>query len=245
MNTRFNDSTVVNIPRIPLIELPVSSSKPSFLSRIVSFFESISMNARDTSTSRHEAHRGIALKKYKKYLPIALLVIIVLAAVVAAVRNAAKPAPQPSASARIAVDTPKAQETLNKDFTFPLKDASGKDVSKIKYTIQNAELRDEIIVQGRPAYAIEGKTFLILTIKITNNFDQAVNINARDYVRLTINGKDKELVAADIHNDPVSVQPISTKTTRIGFPINDTDKNLVLYVGEIKGDKTKIPLKLK
>jgi hypothetical protein len=147
-------------------------------------------------------------------------------------------------SGKFDVSPPKASMTLNKDFTFPIKDDKGNELTKFTYTIDTAELRDEIVVQGQKTTAVAGRTFLILTLKITNSFDKNININARDYIRLSVNGNDKELLAADIHNDPVSIQAISTKYSRLGFPINETDKKLKLSVGEIDGNKQNIDLNL-
>lgn len=137
-----------------------------------------------------------------------------------------------------------ATQDINQEFTFPLKNDAGAEIGALKYKLEKAELRDEIIVKGQRANAITGRTFVILTIKITNDFKQPVKINTRDYVRLSVNGKTEELLAPDIHNDPVEVQAISTKYTRVGFPINSDDKNLVLWVGEINEAKQQIPLSL-
>lgn len=145
---------------------------------------------------------------------------------------------------KITIQNAKASQELNKEFLFPLKDAKGKEISKLKYSIQKAELRDEIIVKGQKATAIKGRTFLILNLKITNDYEKSIQISARDYLRLTVNNSSEKL-APDIHNDPVEIQAISTKFTRLGFPINDTDKNLTLQVGEIDGKKELIKLNLK
>lgn len=138
-----------------------------------------------------------------------------------------------------------ASKEINKEFTFPLRNGNGEEVSRLKYTIENAELRNEIVVQGQRATAVRGREFLVFTLKITNEFDQAIEIDTRDYVRLSVNENEEEWLAPDIHNDPVEVQAISTKYTRVGFPINDTDRDLVLRVGEIDGDKEKIALELR
>jgi hypothetical protein len=130
-----------------------------------------------------------------------------------------------------------ATNELNKEFSFPLKNAKGDEIGALKYLIEKVELRDEIIVKGQRATAVEGRQFVILTIKISNEFKQSIQINTRDYVRLAVNGNEQELLAPDIHNDPVEVQAISTKYTRLGFPINTTDKNITLFVGEINNDQ--------
>jgi hypothetical protein len=141
------------------------------------------------------------------------------------------------------VAKPIAQQTLNKSFDFPLKDATGKTVSKFNYEILSAEEDNQVIIKGQMATAVQGKTFLILNLKITNSFDKDVQLNTRDYVRLVINNSSDKL-AADVHNDPVDVQAISTKYTRIGFPVDANAKNLKLEVGEIDGSKQSIPLNL-
>lgn len=186
--------------------------------------------------------RSITRRK-KALLPAAILIIF-LVLTFAVLRNiVSKPAAVATTSDnRYQVEGPTASVELNREFKFPLRDSKNKEVTKISYLIENAELRNQIIVQGRPATAIEGKTFLILTIKIKNDYTQSININARDYLRIVVNNKNDELLAADIHNDPVNVQPISTKVTRVGFPINDSDKDIKLLVGEIKDKKTEIPL---
>lgn len=133
-------------------------------------------------------------------------------------------------------------EEIKKEFSFPIRDEKGKELSKMKYEVQKASIQDEILVKGQRARAVEGRVFLILDIKISNSFDQGLQINSKDYVRLIIDGNKEELIAADIHNDPVEVQAISTKTTRIGFPIDEADKNLEIQVGEINGKKETIKL---
>lgn len=138
---------------------------------------------------------------------------------------------------------PIATQELNKKFEFPLKDESGKDVAKITYLVETANLQDAFIYQGKLAKAVKGRTFLIFNLKITNPYTKTIQINAKDYVRVRLNNSSEQL-APEIHNDPVEIQANSTKYTRIGLPINDTDKNIVLLVGELQGDKESVSLNL-
>lgn len=144
---------------------------------------------------------------------------------------------------RVAIAPVKATQKIGKTFSFPLRDDKGAEVSKIRYTIESAELRDELIINGQRNVAVKGRQFLVLNIKFSNDFDKAIEITTRDYVRLIINNS-SEKIAADIHNDPIQVQPISTKTTRLAFPIDDKKQSLKIQVGEINGKKETIQLKL-
>lgn len=182
---------------------------------------------------------GFWLKRnYKKYLPwaiVGLFAVVTIAGIFSLLNK--------NSSQKIQVKVAKETQTINKEFQFPLKSDKGEEVSKIKYMIETAELRDEIIVKGQRATSVAGRTFLILNLKIVNEHNQAIEINTRDYVRLIKNGKMEELLAPDIHNDPVEIQAISTKYTRVGFAINDSDQDLAIRIGEIKGEKEDISIK--
>lgn len=187
--------------------------------------------------SKVESFKKI-LRKYWKFigivLPLLLLIIFLSVITKSTVKTSAE---------KVSVANPNQSFEINKDFSFPLKDNNNVDISKINYTVENAQLLDEIIIKGQKALAVEGKTFLIINLKLTNDFNQPIQINTRDYIRLVIDGKEKDLLAPDIHNDPVEVQPISSKFTRVGFPINENYKKLELKVGEISKDKKNIELK--
>jgi len=180
----------------------------------------------------------------KKIIPIAIILVSVAIAVVGAFRLISKVSGKSSTDAtpdgRVTIEGAKASVQLNKEFTFPIKDSKDKKITDLKFAIESAELRNEIIVKGKRATAIEGRTFLILNVKVNSSFNKAIQINTQDYVRLMVNGNEEEKLAPDIHNDPLVIQPTSTKFSRVGFAINDSDKNLILQVGEIDGEKTNV-----
>ena len=179
----------------------------------------------------------ILVKRNIPYLVIGFFVVLTLVLIASALRRA-------GGRTDIVIAPAKADQQINKEFTFPLKNDKGEEVSKIKYIIENVEKRDEIIVKGQRARSVRGRTFLIFNLKIVNDFNQVIQIQTRDYVRLSVNGDKNQWLAPDIHNDPVDIQAISTKLTRIGFAINDSDKNIVLRVGEIQGEKQELEIKI-
>jgi hypothetical protein len=215
-------------------------------------------NSLSTSTpnaaSRQNAFSGFNFKRFQRffknspYIPlVAVIVIVVVIAGFGISKILANSSSQTLGAAddkRVSIDKPLTKQTLNRDFSFPLRDEKGKEVSKLLYTVQSIEERNEIVVKGQKATAIQGRRFLIINLKITNNYGKTIQINARDYLRLVVNGAEEKL-APDIHNDPVEVQAISTKFTRVGLAINDTDKDIILQVGEISGKKESIKLDLK
>jgi hypothetical protein len=142
---------------------------------------------------------------------------------------------------KVSLSEPLATSSVNQTFEFPLLDQDGSEVSRIQYALETAELRDEIIVKGQRARAVNGKAFLTITLKITNSYEQGIDINSRDYVRLSVSGSN-ELKAPSIHNDPVEVQAISTKESRVGFTVEEGQKQFTVYIGEIKGEKQAVEL---
>lgn len=138
---------------------------------------------------------------------------------------------------------PVATQILNKEFKFPLLDEKGKEVAQISYILVDANLQDAFIYQGKLAKAVKGRTFLIFNLKITNPYSKTLQINAKDYLRVKLNDSNEQL-ASEIHNDPVEIQADSTKYTRIGLPINDMDRNIILLIGELNGKKETIKLTL-
>lgn len=241
--------------------LPAQSVSPSVSAptaeksgkrRFFSFFSS----SRNSESSHFGSSSSVASSRFKRnfkknkffFIPLLIIIVLVIAGVVTLVRSTSNntvASVAGSSDTRVELKQARAQQVLNKTFSFPLLDEKGKEVSKIKFTLENAELRDEIIVKGQKATSVKGREFLILTVKIQNDYSAPVQINARDYVRVIIDGKNDEKLAPDIHNDPVEVQAISTKQTRLGLPIDDTAKKIVLQIGEINGKKEEITLDFK
>lgn len=126
---------------------------------------------------------------------------------------------------------------VNQSIEIPI----GTGDESLTYTITNAELKDSIVLRGQNARAIDGKQFLILNLKLSNKSEQRIKLDSRDYVRLGVNGGDDRLPPT-IHNDPIEIQPISDQFSRLGFSVYTTDKDFVLYLGEISEEKIEIPL---
>lgn len=220
-------------------------SSPSFVDLLFSIPQDTFTRAQDFGRKSFFARSPKLKLPLSPKVLLVVLGIIVFAGVVLLFKSNSNSSAVSSNSSKPAAPVAKQTQEINKEYSFPIKDDSGKELSRIKYVVQTAELQDEILVKGQRAQAVQGRTFLIIDLKISNSFDKGIQINSRDYIRLIINGNKNELIAADIHNDPVEVQAISTKLTRIGFPINDTDKNLELQVGEINGKKESIKLTFK
>lgn len=148
---------------------------------------------------------------------------------------------QTPADNRTDIQPAQAATPINKNFTFNITD-NGQGVGKIDYYLDTAELRNQIIVKGEAATAVRGRTFLIINLKLKNDLKNPLVLNTRNFIRLSVDKEPREWLAPDIHNDPVEIQAISTKLSRLGFAISDKDTQFKLQVGEIGGDKTTIDL---
>jgi hypothetical protein len=126
-------------------------------------------------------------------------------------------------------------------FTIPIKNPEVDMTEEIAYTLSSYEIAKEIMVNGQTAQAIPGRTFFVVDIQITNPLERVIEIKSSDYLKLSVNNSDSYL-APDIHSDPLVVQPKSSKFTRLGFPINTSDKDFSLQFGEPDGAKEIIDL---
>jgi len=184
------------------------------------------------------------VKNAKRYLPLTTLVVVVVAVLSLFVYSIGKLMQKPSVSdPRVTILDAKASQILNRDFEFPILDGNKIEVTKLKLHFDTIDKRDQLVVNGKTATSVKGRTFLVVSIKVNNNeYGNPIQVNMSNYVRMTVNGNESELLAPEIHSDPVVIQSESTKLTRVGFPVNDSDKNIVLWVGEIKGKKEKIEI---
>lgn len=176
-------------------------------------------------------------QKYIKYF-IAIIALIALGLVVRALFSSRATSVEETTKMTLKAAT--ADKQLAKEFKISLKDEKGEDVEGITMRLENVEIRDEIIVQGQKANSVAGRSFLVVNLKLVNSLQQAVEINTKDYLRLSVN--ENEWLAPDIHNDPVLVQAISTKPTRVAFPVDAGLTRFTLQLGEITGDKEKVEI---
>src|SRR3990172_9747427 len=72
-----------------------------------------------------------------------------------------------SSNDKVEIKKANAESDVNREFSFPLKNSDGEEVSSFKYTVEKAELRDEIVVKGQRASAIKGREFLIINLKLS------------------------------------------------------------------------------
>lgn len=125
---------------------------------------------------------------------------------------------------------------LDREFSFNVYDQTKELSDPVRYVISSAQLTKQIIIKGQKANAVKGRTFLIINLKLVNDFDKSLFLNTRNYVRVQPSGTDDRL-APEIHNDTVEVQPLSTKLTRIGLPVDESVREFTIYAGELEGEK--------
>ncbi|OGG03274.1 hypothetical protein A2W14_00340 [Candidatus Gottesmanbacteria bacterium RBG_16_37_8] len=228
-------------------ELKTAATKPkvNFKDRFLKLKNKISAPSffQRSRRSRLLNQRGTT----KKNLYIVAGAVILLIIIVVLLTNVAGLTGQrlSTASNQPEIESPLATEKIGRIFEFPFKDDKNNVIGKVSYTIENAEIRNQIYVKGQQANALKGKTFLIVALKLKNDYKQGIKINTRDYIRLSANNNKNEWLAPNIHNDPVEVQAQSIENTRLGFIINEKDSNLLLRIGEIAGPKEEIKLKIK
>lgn len=195
--------------------------------------------------TNHMNDRRLLSGSYQKYIFIGVVASIILGGLIFYFSQPDDQNIQGASSQNNFQSVPDAQATtlIDREFGFPIKNQKGEEISKLQYKVENAELRDKIVIKSQNATAATGRIFLVINIKLKNDSDKSIEINTKDYLRLSVNNNDAEWLAADVHNDPVLVQPISTKYTRLAFPINTSDKDFKLRIGEISGEKQIVEFK--
>lgn len=127
---------------------------------------------------------------------------------------------------------------INQTFRFEAVNRQKKALEQpIEYTITSVEKSKEIVLKLKRARAIEGKIFLVVNLKLRNDNDDSAIMQTREFIRLLPDG-----LAPELHNDPIDVQPISAKETRLGFAVRENARDLKLQIGTITGEKTTIDL---
>lgn len=135
-----------------------------------------------------------------------------------------------------------AQTSINSEYTFNALTANEKKTD-IVLRITDAEMRKEVLIQGKPATASGDKAFLILNLEFDNEDTFIKYVMPIDLFRL-LDDQGKKY-ASDIHSNMVDVSPISTKKTKIGFVVNQNQRQFNLQIGELEGEKTDIYIDFK
>ena len=180
----------------------------------------------------------ISRKFWRTSLVIIGVIILIIGARSLVLRIKAKPAVMSNSVSTVAdpLTVP-----IEREFSFKVYDKDKTLSDPVRYVITTVQLTKQIVIKGQKATAVSGRAFLILNLKLVNEFDKSLFLNTRNYVRIQPNGSQDKL-APEIHNDTVEVQPLSTKLTRIGMPVSETDKKFTLHVGELEGEKQQIEI---
>lgn len=125
------------------------------------------------------------------------------------------------------------QVSINNKFDVPIKGQDGKDTGEnLHVTITDAEKSKDILIQGRPASAKDGKAFLIINMEIGNETKKSLTVQPVDLVRL-VDSQGKNY-AADVYNNDVSAEPLSIRKSRIGYVVDESNKSFKLLIGEVR-----------
>lgn len=180
---------------------------------------------------------GKKLYRHKKIIVFALLII--LAGGFFFVRTKGDNS-NPSAQVSGAISS---QVPVNRKFEIQIKTKDGKETGeKLLITVTSIEKTDNILIQNKPAKTKAGKTFLIINLEIQNDTKKQLKVKPVDMVRLI--GNDGRNYAPDVHNNEVSSEPISLKRTKVGYVVDEVQKNFKLLIGEVRGTQETIEIEI-
>ena len=133
--------------------------------------------------------------------------------------------------------------SLNKNLLVTISDTQGNAVGQANYVIKDYKLTKTVYLNGREAKAKDGRGILAFNVDITNQYQNGIQLTARDYIRLRKNNQDKWL-SPDVHSDPVDIRPLTTSATIIGFILDENDIKIQLQIGHANDEKEVIDIQL-
>lgn len=136
---------------------------------------------------------------------------------------------------------PQTQAPINKRFEVPIRDSSGKETGdKLAITLTSIDRADQILIQGKRATARDTKQFLVINLEVENSTRNQLTVRPVDLIRLV--EADGRNYAPDVHNNKVTVEPVSIKKTRAGFVIDKDRENFKFLIGEVRGNQEVLEL---
>ena len=138
--------------------------------------------------------------------------------------------------------TAEKQVSIGSRFEVPIRKEDGTETpDKLIMNLTTAESSKRILIQGKPATSRDGKTFILINFEVENSTSNQLTVRPVDFIRLTDN--ENRTFAPDVHNNDVAVEPISIKKTRVGFVVDENQKEFKFLVGEINGPKKEVVVK--
>src|SRR3989344_1032967 len=138
--------------------------------------------------------------------------------------------------------SPENKVSIGSRFEVPIRKEDGTETAdKLIINLTTAESSKRILIQGKPATSRDTKTFILINFEVENSTSNQLTVRPVDFIRLTDN--ENRTFAPDVHNNDVAVEPISIKKTRVGFVVDENQKEFKFLVGEINGEKKEVIVK--
>jgi hypothetical protein len=102
---------------------------------------------------------------------------------------------------------------------------------RFNLTVTNAQFSDSILVQGKRARPVKGKTFLVLNMEIENSHKVQLYAFPADLFRFE--REDGKKFAPSVHQGTVLVRPQATKKNNVAFVVLPSEKKFKIEVGDV------------
>lgn len=141
-----------------------------------------------------------------------------------------------SGSGASGASKPVAEIKLDQNAWLSALDSNGATTGDwLELTFTKAEKTKSVLIKGKSATAKNDKFFLVLYFEIKNDSDRPLFLFPVDLIRLV--KADGKLFAPSVHQNLVEIRPISIKVSNVGFVVEKGEKDFILRVGEVGGEK--------